>query len=75
MSNAIEQDDDALLAAEEEVIRWRNNSDNKDLQIADLVAEVNKLKGILEDGVRIAAAMNMTAGWVDSAKQALGEKP
>ncbi len=37
-------------------------------------AEVERLKGVLRDGVRMAAAMNMTAGWVDSAKQILGGK-
>lgn len=33
-----------------------------------------KAERILEEGVRMAAAMNMTAGWVDSAKQILGGK-
>ena len=53
---------------------WRNNFDNAQLQITDLVAEVERLKEVLGDGVRMAAAMNMTAGWVDSAKQILGGK-
>jgi len=57
-----------------EVERWRNNFDNAQLQITDLVAEVERLKEVLGDGVRMAAAMNMTAGWVDSAKQILGGK-
>jgi len=57
-----------------EVERWRNNFDNAQLQITDLSAEVEKLKVVLGDGVRMAAAMNMTAGWVDSAKQILGGK-
>ncbi len=61
-------------ALETEVERWRNDFDNAQLQITDLVAEVEKLKVVLGDGVRMAAAMNMTAGWVDSAKQILGGK-
>lgn len=60
--------------AEESAERWRNNFDNAQVQITDLYAEVEKLKRVLEDGVRMAAAMNMTAGWVDSAKQILGGK-
>ena len=60
--------------AEESAEHWRNNFDNAQLQITDLVAEVERLKEVLGDGVRMAAAMNMTAGWVDSAKQILGGK-
>lgn len=60
---------------EAEVERWRNNFDNAQMQITDLVAEVERLKEVLRCGVGMAAAMNMTAGWVDSAKQILGGRP
>lgn len=64
------------------------NSDNSQLQVGDLEAQTvsmqrwidhhnqraDKAERILEEGVRMAAAMNMTAGWVDSAKQILGGK-
>jgi len=67
--------DEAIRAGIRAVVeRWRNNFDNAQLQITDLSAEVEKLKVVLGDGVRMAAAMNMTAGWVDSAKQILGGK-
>lgn len=60
--------------AEESAERWHNNFDNTQVQVTDLSAEVEKLKRVLGDGVRVAAAMNMTAGWVDTAKQILGGK-
>lgn len=80
------RDREAELLAE--VDRWRNNSDNSQLQVGDLEAQTvsmqrwidhhnqraDKAERILEEGVRMAAAMNMTAGWVDSAKQILGGK-
>lgn len=36
-------------SAEEDVERWRNNSDNLHLQITDLSAEVERLKGVLAE--------------------------
>lgn len=38
------------------------------------IERADKAERILGEGVRMAAAMNMTAGWVDSAKQILGGK-
>ena len=73
-------------AAEAEVDRLKGVLEFVDLNISKdndaaktairsaLVAEVERLKEVLGDGVRMAAAMNMTAGWVDSAKQILGGK-
>lgn len=39
---------DLIEALEAEVERWRNNSDNADVQIADLKAEVARLREALK---------------------------
>ncbi len=64
----------AIEALVKERDLWKSDADRQRQLREDDRAEVERLKEVLGDGVRMAAAMNMTAGWVDSAKQILGGK-